>query len=401
MTGPAATQCDRIDITIVGGGLAGGLIALALRWRRPELTVRLIEAGEVLGGNHRWSWFDSDLDDAGRALMAVFPAESWHGYGVRFPDYDRTLQSNYRSLSSAGFAATLRRELADNAVMTGSLVATLDADGVTLDNSDRVAARAVIDCRGPEGSAHLTGGWQVFMGRHIRTERPHGVDRPTIMDASVDQHGSCRFVYTLPLSPTELFIEDTYYDDTPAVDRDAFSARIDAYCRERGVVGETIGTETGILPVITGGDFDAFQRDVAIAGVAAAGARGGFVHPLTSYTLPFAVRTAIAIAADPDPMDGLVKRLRLQARDHWRDTAFYRLLGSMMFGAAKPNERYRVFQHTYRLNERLVERFYAGRLTLADKARLLIGRPPVPLSGAVAALASQRAPLIAQQEKIG
>ena len=232
MTGqiPAPTEYA-IDIAIVGGGLAGGLIALALHWRRPDLKLRLIEAGDALGGNHRWSWFDSDLDEAGRALMAAFPAESWDGYDVRFPDYDRRLRSTYRSLSSSAFDATLRRELPDDAISVSSPVDRLDGDGVTFENGTRIDAHNVVDCRGPEGSAHLTGGWQVFMGRHIRTDRPHGVARPTVMDASVDQHGSCRFVYTLPLSPTELFIEDTYYDDTPAVDRDAFSARIDCLLR--------------------------------------------------------------------------------------------------------------------------------------------------------------------------
>ncbi|MGB7407633.1 MAG: lycopene beta-cyclase CrtY [Pontixanthobacter sp.] len=388
-------------IAIVGGGLAGGLIALALRWRRPELTVTLIEAGDTLGGNHRWSWFDSDLDEAGRALMAPFATNMWYGYDVRFPAYDRTLKSTYRSLASNEFDALLRRELGRDTIHTSCAVSSLDRTGVELQDGTRIDAQTVIDCRGPEGSAHLTGGWQVFMGRHLRTDRPHGIERPCIMDANVDQHGSCRFVYTLPLAPNEVFIEDTYYDDTPSVDRDAFGARIDAYCREHGYAGETIGTETGILPVITGGDFAAFQRDAAIPGVATAGARGGFVHPLTSYTLPFAVQTAIAIADDPDPLDDLAAKLQRRAQDHWRNTAFYRLLGSMMFGAAEPEERYRVFQHTYRLDDKLIERFYAGQLTMSDKARLLIGRPPVPITGAMTALATKRAPLLAQQEKIG
>ncbi len=66
-------------------GLAGGLIALALRRARPELSVVLIEQDEVLGGNHRWSWFATDLPDGGEALLAPFRKTEWAGYDVRFP----------------------------------------------------------------------------------------------------------------------------------------------------------------------------------------------------------------------------------------------------------------------------------------------------------------------------
>ena len=53
---PANIHCD---VAIVGGGLAGGLIALALRRQRPDLDVRIVESGTRLGGNHLWSFFAS------------------------------------------------------------------------------------------------------------------------------------------------------------------------------------------------------------------------------------------------------------------------------------------------------------------------------------------------------
>ena len=228
----------------------------------------------------------------------------------------------------------------------------------------------------------------------MRTAAPHGLSRPVVMDAAVDQHGSCRFVYTLPLGADELFVEDTYYDDSPALDRAALSARIDRYCADRGWADEPLDFETGVLPVITGGDFAAFQAAHRTEGVATVGTRGGFVHPLTSYTLPFAVETALAIAAEHD-LSGpqLAALVEARARSHWRRTAFYRRLGRMMFGAGSPAERYRAFALVYRLPQRLVERFYAGRLTGMDRARLLFGKPPVPVLGAIRALGSHGSPL--------
>jgi lycopene beta-cyclase len=219
------------------------------------------------------------------------------------------------------------------------------------------------------------------------------------MDATVAQAGGYRFVYTLPTGADAVFIEDTYYQDTPLLDRSALSGRIDAYAAAQGWQGDPIAFETGVLPVITGGDFGAFQRAQRIYGVAQAGARGGFVHPLTSYTLPFAVATALAIAADADlPGDQLAARLEARARDHWRATRFYRMLGRMLFAAAQPHERWRIFARFYRLDAALIERFYAGKATFADKARVLIGRPPVPVAAALHALASGPAPLRKDQQ---
>lgn len=380
----------KTDFAIVGGGLAGGLIALALRRARPDLSVVLVEAGGGLGGNHRWSWFASDLPPEGAALMGGFRRSEWEsGYDVRFPGHSRRLATPYRSLASEDFDAALRRALPADTISRAE-VARLSERGVTLASGEELAARAVIDCRGPVSAPELIGGWQVFMGRQLRTEVPHGIERPTIMDARVPQLGGYRFVYVLPLGAHELFVEDTYYQDTPVLDRRALSSRIDAYCAAQGWHGEPLAHETGVLPVITGGNFAAFQTAHRIPGVAVAGARGGFVHPLTSYTLPFAVETALAVAADADlPGAQLAAMLEARARNHWRATGFYRRLGSMLLGAARPEERYRVFERFYRLPEGLIERFYAARSTRLDRARVLCGKPPVPLRRALAALASR------------
>lgn len=388
------------DIAIVGGGLAGGLIALALSRLRPEVAACVLEAGAAPGGNHRWSWFASDLSPEGTALLGPFRQAQWdRGYEVRFPGFARTLATPYRSLASADFAEGLGRVLPPGVLRTGVAVGELDEAGVSLASGERIAARAVIDCRGFAPSPHLAGGWQVFMGRHLRMRAPHGLERPVIMDATVAQLGGYRFVYVLPLGAHEVFVEDTYYQDSPLLDRSALAARLDRYCAEHGWDGEALGEETGVLPVITGGDFAAYQGAQRITGVAVAGARGGFGHPLTSYTLPFAVETALAIAAEADLAPGkalgaqLAAMLEARARRHWHDTRFYRRLGAMLFSAAAPETRWRVFARFYRLPEPLIERFYAGRSNLADRARILCGRPPVPLARALAALAARQPPL--------
>ena len=389
----------RLDFAIVGGGLSGGLIALALHRARPALALALIERGEAIGGNHRWSWFASDLPPGGEALLATMRKTAWNGgYDVRFPAHARTLSSAYRSLASADFAAALARELPAGTVRTRAPVRMVKAGRVVLESGEEVLARTVIDCRGFAPTPHLSGGWQVFMGRHMRTATPHGLQRPIIMDAAVTQHGAYRFVYVLPLAHDELFVEDTYYADSPALDRRVLGGRIEAYCAAQGWQGEVLGNETGVLPVITGGNFAAWRSEVQVPGTVLAGAGGGFSHPLTSYSLPQAVAVALAIAAEADlPAEQLAALVDSMAVRHWRQTAFYRMLGRMLFGAGAPDQRYRIFERFYRLPEPLIERFYAARSTSADKLRVLAGKPPVPIGAGLRALLAPGAPMAQRQ----
>ena len=281
---PTSGSASPHDLVIVGGGLAGGLIALALQRQAPGCRFLVIEAGRTFGGHHRWSWFETDIAPHARKLMEGFALNGWdEGYDITFPGYGRSLPTSYRSLASAEFHAKLIAELPAERVMLGTKAAGLDARGVTLADGTRITAKRVIDCRPFRASEHLAGGWQVFLGQHFRCEEPHGLTRPVIMDASVDQiapygNGAAyRFVYVLPLSPTEVFVEDTYYADQPKMDADVLKGRVAEYAHRRGWKGEVIDQEAGILPVVSGGNFAAAQAEIAIPGVALAGARQ--LHP--------------------------------------------------------------------------------------------------------------------------
>jgi lycopene beta-cyclase len=398
-------QGARHDVVIVGGGLAGGLIALALHRHAPDCRFVVVEAGRSLGGHHRWSWFETDIRPNARALMSGFALNGWdEGYDITFPRLGRTLPTSYRSLASAEFHRALTAELPPERVMLDTKAASLDAGGVTLVDGTRLAAKRVIDCRPFKPSKALNGGWQVFLGQQFRCETPHGLTRPVIMDASVDQiapygNGAAyRFVYVLPLSPTDVFIEDTYYADQPKMDAEVLKGRVAEYAHRNGWKGEVVDQEAGILPVISGGDFNAALAEVAIPGVALAGARGGFSHPLTSYTLPFAVDNALAIAhliAKRPDLSGaeLAAFCQRRSKRHWRATAYYRMLSRMLFEAAEPDKRVVVFEHFYALRGALVERFYAGRSTWPDRLRILTGKPPVAIPRAIRALFSSGKPL--------
>lgn len=374
----------QFDLAIAGGGLAGGLIAVALRKLRPELSVALIETEDHFGGNHVWSFFESDIAPEHRWLVEPLISYQWDSYDVRFPKYNRSLNTGYRSILSENFDRVLREKLLKKSLITGSKINTIETGVITLANGKLLAANAILDARGGGDFSALEYGWQKFAGQVLRLSKPHGLERPIIKDATVKQIDGYRFVYSLPFSETEIFVEDTYYSNGGDLDVAACHQRIADYAEAQGwEIVEIIRNEAGCLPVLYGGDFDAFWA--SHGGIEArAGARAALVHPVTSYSLPMAVRTAMNIAAMPEiTQEILDKSLREYAASHWQNCKFYHMLCAMMFKAGKPEKRYKTLEHTYGKDENLIARFYAGTTTRRDQLTLLSGRPPVPISKAL------------------
>lgn len=365
---------------IVGGGLAGSLAAWHLRTARPDRVVRLLEAGATLGGNHTWSFHTSDLSHAAQEWMAPLIVRRWPSHAVAFPSRARIIDGEYCAVSSERLHEVVHGVLGD-AVRFGARVATLTPTTVVLDGGDTLTAGVVIDARGA-APVEVPLAWQTFLGQEFLCARPHGVERPMIMDATVTQEGAFKFVYVLPWTPDRLLIEDTAYADTPVIDREAARRHIGAYAELRGwQIARLEREESGSLPLPLGGAIDAFwQGDVTRIGM-----RAGLFHPTTGYSLPDAVATAALLATlDPIAPDRVYSEMRAWATARWRERAFFRLLNRWLFRAAEPAARAAVLEQFYGRPADLIARFYGARLTATDKLRLLTGRPPVPVWRALA-----------------
>lgn len=366
------------DYILVGGGLHNGLTALFLAARQPSCSVLVVERDLRLGGNHTWCFHSGDLNDEARELLAPLIEYSWPGYEVRFPDYERRIEAPY-----CGFTGTaLHDALIDRArvhekltIRLGSKVVEVGTDFVVLESGERLAAREVIDSRGPvlglDSSDPQQEGYQVFLGREVELASPHGVSVPVVMDATVTQSNGFRFVYVLPLSPTRLLVEDTYFSNSPALDTRELGERIDEYIAGMGaVVLRCVRTESGVLPLPWQGEI----ADVT-TGVIRGGYAGGWFHPTTGYSFPLAARFAEAVAATL-PGDSPRAALSLLANEHSRQQRFLYRLNRMMFRWYPPNQRRGIMQRFYRLPEATVRRFYAASLKFEDRVRILVGRPP-------------------------
>jgi lycopene beta-cyclase len=372
------------DLIVVGGGLAAGLLALRLNQARPEVSVLVLERGATLGGNHTWSFHDGDLTPEQHELVAPLVAHHWPAQSVRFPAFKRRLDAGYNSVPSERFHAVLGERLGDR-IRFNTRVRHLAPTEVVLNDGTSLHAPAVIDATGFQPSAHLQIRFQSFLGLELRLAEPHGLDAPVIMDATTPQDGGYRFTYLLPFTPDTLLVEDTGYVDDKRLDLGELEARITRYCAAQGwTIVEEIRREQGVLPITLDGEIDKLWAGATLPRI---GLAGNFFHPTTGYSLPDAVRVADLIAALPELTSAsILQALQTHAKAQWRDQRFFRALNRMLFLAGEQDQRWRVMQRFYHLPEPLIERFYAGKLTAADKIRILAGKPPVPVGQALSAL---------------
>lgn len=392
------------DYVLVGGGLANGLIALALFFTRPGVRVALVEAGPVLGGDHLWCFHGGDIPEEAAAWVEPLVATSWDGWSVRFPNLRRSFDARYAAVPSPRLDDVVVRAFADQ-VAGGSRVfldtkvvevraAKSESESeVLLADGTVLRGRVVVDARGPSAPPGPPGppgvdvsatkqpcGWQKFLGLELEVEEGTAPLRPTVMDADVPQTDGFRFVYVLPLAPNRVMVEDTYYADEPHLDARAIRSSILDYARANGMaVRGVFREERGALPLPLGMPTPPRDSGTAPRGPIAAGYGGGLFHPTTGYSFPVAVRFACLLAAhEPEALFGPAWHA-FHAR-HFRQARFAILLNQLLFQATPSGHRRDVLERFHRLPDATIRRFYALETTATDRARVVCGRPPKGLS---------------------
>jgi lycopene beta-cyclase len=360
------------DYVLVGGGLQNALVAMALLDRAAPPSIALVEREEHLGGNHTWCFHQGDVPAGAARWIDPLVAHRWSGHEVLFPTLRRRIAAPYAAITSERLDAVVRERLGAAALHLGRAARSVEAHRVVLDDGAELAGRVVIDARGPaEGGAGC--GYQKFLGLELAVERPHGLEVPVLMDATVAQIDGFRFVYVLPLAPDRLLVEDTYFSDGAALDRAAVRERALGYARSRGFGrAEVVREEAGVLPMPWRGD--GLPRPAG-DGPLAAGYQGGWFHPATGYSFPVAARLAALVGSvEGDRLFGPeLDRLAASVR---RQAAFARQLNRFLFRWCAPAERWQILERFYRLPDDLIGRFYALALEPQDMARILLGRPP-------------------------
>jgi lycopene beta-cyclase len=366
------------DYILVGGGLQNGLIALSLLHHQPQSRIALVEKAPELGGNHTWCFHAADVHRDDEIWIEPLLRHRWEGYSVRFPNFHRAISAPYRGVDSETLHRVVTEALSRSprcTLLTDTEVVTTRAHHVELANGGSMTAGTVIDARGPGESTPLGAGYQKFVGLEVELTRPHELTTVTLMDATVPQHDGFRFFYTLPFSTTRLLIEDTYFSDTSSLDKAALERGVLDYAEANGYeVSTIVRREDGVLPMPWSSRAQPPGKSPLIAGYA-----GGWFHPATGYSFPVALRLARLVGRSPaDSLFG--PELRALGRAHRNQVQYCQRLNRMLFQWFPPEQRWNVFARFYKLSPALIHRFYALDLTTADRARILLGRPPRGLS---------------------
>jgi len=362
------------DYIIVGAGLQGGLIALALRCRQPDARVTLIDREPRPGGNHTWSFHANDVPPDAEPFVRPLVSAQWPNYRVSFPGYARTVPAQYAAISSARFAKVLENSGCEQ--LWNAEVLTVEANRVRLTNGREMTAKCVLDARGPSQVANPTAaGFQKFVGLEIETEYPWPYAMPTVMDATVPQDDGFRFMYVLPFTPHLVLIEETHFADSANLDKSLLRHRIADYANAHRLGRWTVvREEAGVLPMPWSGG----GVNLPDSGPLPVGYAGGWFHPATGYSFPLAVRVALAISNSTPT--GARQALQQLARRVIPRQRFARFLNRLLFTLVIPDQRWQVFRRLYRVvPDETMNRFYACHFGPVDATRMVVGWPP-PIS---------------------
>jgi lycopene beta-cyclase len=359
----------RDGILIAGGGLAGSLAALAMARHRPDVPLLIVEERETFGGEGYRTASEAELGQDGAALVGSLAIDRWRGFYVAFPGLNRKLKAEIAGFGPEDIHRAMTQALKPKSYRLGTRVVAVREDALVLDGGETIKAEGAIDARGPTTMSTLDLLYEARLERDYRFGAPHRVDRPVLIDATVEQGGGLRFFECVPLSAERLLISDVSISDRAQPDEGA-AARVAAYVKARGWTRpRASGERASARPLPMGGDFAAFWRQSG-ARAAKLGLRGGFIHPATGRTIGDAAAMAMLLADQRDFSGSVLHDLfEAEAKQLWKKREFLRTITASL-AQAPPEDRLLMVERLYRLDPGVIQRLQSDRLGLLDRWRV-------------------------------
>lgn len=372
------------DVVILGGGLAGLSLGTRLIGAQGCRTL-IVEPRTDYVRDRTWCYWPLVEHPFRAAVSKAWPrwevTRRGRGNGGAVTAAQASPGLPYEMIPSdrlygAARDAISRSEAVELRLGCRALATREHADRVSVETSaGTVTAAAVFDSRPPPPIAgDLV---QRFLGQEVTADRPvFDPGRVTLMDFAVPQvPGVVHFLYVLPTSPTEAFVEDTWFAPADAALPD-YRATIRTYLAERfGIADYAVGfEEEGGIPMSPG-----LQAASTAGRVITIGTAGGAVKPSSGYGFTGVQRMTGAIAADllagrrPTPFQPR------SATARWMDAVLLRALRRC------PEDAPHIFERLFaRCRPEPLIRFLNDVGSPADIARVIAAMPKIPMIAAAA-----------------
>ncbi|BCG49783.1 lycopene cyclase (plasmid) [Candidatus Profftella armatura (Diaphorina cf. continua)] len=371
------------DFILVGAGLWNSIIAWYLRQYKPKLNILLIELNSSISKDHIWSFHQHDISSSQHIFIKPLITYSWPSYQVKFPKFNRQIFSGYYSICSKHLNSCLKQNLGNNNFLfNNKTIEIITPTSICLNNREIINANCIIDGRGLK-DFQFKGVYQIFLGQQWYLSSPHGLNIPIIMDATINQKkDEYRFIYTLPLTPNSLMIEDTRYTKksflTPDMLKNSIHYIQEYAFKNKWKLVKIEREEVGCIPIpFKNKKIIKFKKIVCV------GLRANLFHVTTGYSLPIAIQLAENIAKYSTTTTQinfifLLKLVKKFIIKHQKKQRFFYLLNRLFF-LSNPRSHLDIMQYFYSLPEKTISNFYANKLSLFDKIRIFSGKPPISL----------------------
>lgn len=366
-------------MVFIGGGLA--TLLATYTWIKRGFTepILILEQSE-LGGNHTWSFNQTDImADAFETLKPLISA-SWNEYSVHFPKLSRTLPITYHSIASTEFVQKILETLSHHPnvhIVTpvyAQILETGNAQKPALVHygEQNVTADWVIQASGSQ-SPNTFPGFQKFVGLEFELEHSCSLTAPCIMDVTIPQKDGFRFMYVLPFTENRILVEDTYYSLNAQLNVQAIETEIYAYCaKKQWKIKSVLRSEQGCLPI----PIRQTPPQPITHRILPLGMYANLFHSTTGYSLAVNYNFIWEIF-DFLSHTELTTYWYQKQLTFYKSMSFYRMLNKFLFMAGTTRKRYRFLEVFYQhQTQETIQRFYAGKTSRKDKLKIFSGRAP-------------------------
>ncbi|WP_028298221.1 lycopene cyclase family protein [Olivibacter sitiensis] len=293
---------EPFDFAIIGTGLAGLMLAVALLENKPTAQKKILLLDSSFDGYAPRTWC---FWQAGTSKWDHLAEKSWTN--VAFALGDKTLKKNLLPYSYNLISSNRFREYAWSIIRKHGHVHAEEASvcSITTIGNEQVIktadstfrAHSVFDSRfEPQALQHRAGHtlYQQFVGHFVQAKQAiFDPSTALLMDFTVPQSQAVAFCYLLPTSAHTALVEYTLF--TPSIlPEHQLEQALERYIQEKFPEAEmtAIAREKGIIPMTD------YQFTQPHRGIVPIGTAGGCSKPSTGYTFSFVCRHTEKIIQD-------------------------------------------------------------------------------------------------------